>query len=1042
MADLEQEIEEYIQQQFEAFQLSDHVGPAAAPAAAASKAANIQKHIQILALNHGISQMTLTGNNDEGENNKDLSSLLLPYLMRYTDAAVTMEVSADNKDAIHQVFHLVAALACTVSITCRHWTAVEAILSRAQEYSEVLLERLRSPACTLMGSLAVQLGAVLRRFHKTQSKKMNTNPEEQDVDADIFACLDHMETALLPRLADKSQAVRQSAIQAVGHLLTALSLVSKKESQATDQKPSSKTMKDEDDTESENEEEDDESKQEEDEKENLSLDGLLWSMWHDPSVANRIEAVQAVPISQETVDHIVARIRDVKDKVRVAALEVLRLKVDPRKDMTEEHFCDIVQHGLTERCEATKTATMKLICSKWMKAAKFDPVELVRIMGVTVSDEECEKALKVILQTVRSGDHSPMQELSDPEIRSFCANIDKSMVHLKDSSVVFDEYQLFYTRVACSTAKDSTDLSYTQKEDILSKAAPDIPTLCDLFQKHVARYIESVQEGDQESEDQESFVCLQLLQLAKVAGLYEEGSRRHFANVMAKTLSFLETPEDLVEECIESLRAAHEEDENEFFDAISVIVAALMTATERVGDLVLEDDKIFETTMRVLFMFSVVLEKASSTLASHALLDDMVKIILSAVSSCTKSIRELGVSCFGKLGLLSPKNTVLLEFKPILLQLACNEGEALQCRGQALLSLADWALLYSEVLQSQEFDDGQSLSMIDCVHAMMGHSNESIVAIASEVAAKLLFAEKVKDKKLMGRLLAVFLDPNLQKEKDDEEMESDDKAVGSSLRLQQLLSIFFPAFCVKSIENRSFVLESIQDSLLVASSLTKTKKRPLVFPLIKIVDFVCSIVSQSDTAVAEQEKERSMNEQKVALSSSCQVARFLVKYEEKLSVTQRRALCKYLGGQNIDASTGDKRLLLVLKACVEELAYVADSSSTKSLRPLVDLMQGVSGVLEENAESMREAADSGAESSDDDTVTENSDERNLHGDDDSTGESTVEEVLMDSLATLSMSAKENPVNSSKSGRLSSTARRSSTQSNMSVLESLGSPNNV
>jgi hypothetical protein len=45
---------------------------------------------------------------------------------------------------------------------------------------------------------------------------------------------------------------------------------------------------------------------------------------------------------------IIARIRDVKEKVRVAAVQALHQNVDPRW-MNEIHFCDVIQHGLTER---------------------------------------------------------------------------------------------------------------------------------------------------------------------------------------------------------------------------------------------------------------------------------------------------------------------------------------------------------------------------------------------------------------------------------------------------------------------------------------------------------------------------------------------------------------------------------------------------------------------------------------------------------------------------------------------------------------------
>ncbi|KAL3924237.1 MAG: hypothetical protein SGILL_001167 [Bacillariaceae sp.] len=1032
---LEQDVAEYLQQQFEAFQLAEeqqHGSNNSNGKIAWSKAASILKHIQVMALNAGIAQSELTGNvedEDEDSTTCTLSSFISPLLLRFVDASMAVEV--DDDAVTTRVFDLVSALACSLAISGdKILVVVESVLERTEEWSEVLIDRIRSQACVLMMSLSTQLGGLLRRH-----LKKNKGEHGDGFTTKISALFESMEGALMNRLTDKIQSVRHAAIQSVGGLLAASSCIQPKKTAST--KKAREESENSDKEDSDSDEEEDEA--DEEEENSPALDGLLWSMWHDPSIANRIEAIEAVPITVDTVDHIVARIHDVKEKVRLAALDALCAKVDPRVHMTEEHFCDIIQNGLTERCEATKAATLKLMCTKWMKVAKFDPVELLRLMSATVNDQESEKALKVILQTVRSGDHSPMQELSDPEIRSFCASMEKSMIQLKDANVVFDEYQLFYTRVACSTAKESTDMTYTQKEELLAKAAPDIPTLCDLFQRHLQTFMESVQEEDEESQDQECFVCLQLLQLAKVAGLQEEGSRRHFAGVLAKVLSNIETPEDLIEESVEALRAAYEDDENEFFNAISVVLAGL--TAEQDGDFVMDDEKIADTNLRVLFIFSVILENATSALSSHELLDNMVKIILSAVSSSTKSIREVGISCFGKVGLFSKEETVLKEFKPILLKIMSNDKEALQCRGQALLALADWSLLYSDILKTDESDE--AVNLLDSVHKMMQNRNDSIVAISAEVAAKLLFTGRVSDTRLLGRLLTCFLDPNRQKESRNDDGEGDDKAVGSQLRLQQLLSIFFPAFCYKSKESRQFLLNSIKPALEVAAGISKTAKRPLLFPLIKIVDYVCSVVEQTAPEMKENEEEDNQgNILDVTVSSSLQVAQFLVKQEEKLSVTQRRTLCKFLGAQDIDISQDDKKSLLKLKGYMSDLEFVADASSAKSLKPLNELLQHVDGEVddEDEEESVPNENTVDAEEvsetnnvSDDETVTEQSDEEEEASVDESTGDVSV----MDSLAALATS-KENARNSVSSKR-STRTRRSSGQSSASILESLGTP---
>ncbi|VEU41141.1 unnamed protein product [Pseudo-nitzschia multistriata] len=1003
---IEDEISDYVQQQFEAFQLEEE--DLGSEIESSSRAAStIEKHVCVLILNNGIEKLELNEEqNSAAPPSFIASTFLIPLLVKYTDAALAMETNSSNKDAVERVFYLVSALACRIS--SRNDEAVRFILERAETFSTVLLERLRAQACSMLGCFASHIGTTISRYQKKNKSNQEVNFLRED--------LESIGNLLLPRLIDKSQAVRQSAIHAAGMWFGSLN-----------------------------------GKEFEGISTTSVLEGLLWSMWHDSSVTNRVEAVKAVPIdSAETLDHIIARIHDVKEKVRVAAIETLHLKVDPRRReiMTEEHFRDIIRHGLTERCGSTNLATTKLICTKWTKAAHFCPVELMRFMGATTYEEECEKALQVVLNMARSRGTTKsdtiLQELSDPEIRSLCSNLEKSMVKLNDSSVIFDEYQLFYTRVACSTAQESSDLTFAQKEDLMSKTTPDIPTLCDLFQKHLHRFVESVQEDDEECMDQECFVCLQLLQLTKVTGLQEEGSRRHFANIMIEVLANSETPDDLIEDCVEALRAANE-NEFDFYNAVSLILANLTSTTSSV------DAEATDHT-RVLFIFSIVLENAPSNLSTHEVFDVMTKIILSAVTNSNRTVREIGICCFGKLGLYSDTATIASDFKPILLNIAANENESIQCRAQALLGLSDWAILFSDVLQPlTDSSSGNSLSLLVIVQEMIQHKNSTLSAIASEVATKLLFSAQTLDNHLLSLLLVSYLDPSkIQQLGEANDHDVDVKDVGSPLRLQQLLSLFFPAFCLKSVECRCQLLECIENALNVAlnnSSKKRTKKRSVAFPLVKIVNYAFSIVLDSDNAsttpVSTEISNEIIEEPKAnnfdpALMASLQVSSFLVKNGHELNLTQLRSLCKFLGNQDIRIENHNKAELGKLKDRIEELAFLDDPSSLKALLPLTDLLSGV--------ESYEDHDDEG------DEIDYETDQQDFVGtcDDDETiseytrdvepvDEKMQDEIMMDSIARLSLENKENPPSHVKVSR-KSRSRRSSIQSNISVLESVGSPN--
>jgi hypothetical protein len=161
------------------------------------------------------------------------------------------------------------------------------LISRSLLFSSALLERVRGQACQLMGFLASHL-----------------KDSCEDWAREAFS---QLLRALEVSLTDRSQSVRNSAIRSTTHCFADLDVA-----------------------------------------EDL-LETLLWSLWHDPSVANRMAAVQAVPITSETVDHIISRVRDVKEKVRVQALEVLRTKVDPISHLSQDQFAEVIRSGLSVR---------------------------------------------------------------------------------------------------------------------------------------------------------------------------------------------------------------------------------------------------------------------------------------------------------------------------------------------------------------------------------------------------------------------------------------------------------------------------------------------------------------------------------------------------------------------------------------------------------------------------------------------------------------------------------------------------------------------
>jgi hypothetical protein len=230
-------------------------------------------------------------NLDNNNNNDDEVDPVTSLLLQYMDAAIALEWNANSQDSIERVLELASALA-----VLRGEASATEVLHRALEFSNVSLDRCRSHACRVMGNLAL--------FIQQEQERSKSGASPSSWGSTV---LGDIRPALEARLTDKSQAVRQAAIKASTACFEDL-----------------------------------------DESEAL-LESLLWNLWHDPSVANRVEALQAVPVNNETADHIIARIRDVKEKVRLQALQVLKTKVDPVKILSPEQFADVIQSGLSVR---------------------------------------------------------------------------------------------------------------------------------------------------------------------------------------------------------------------------------------------------------------------------------------------------------------------------------------------------------------------------------------------------------------------------------------------------------------------------------------------------------------------------------------------------------------------------------------------------------------------------------------------------------------------------------------------------------------------
>eukprot|EP00934_Nitzschia_sp_Nitz4_P000234 Nitzschia sp. Nitz4//scaffold267_size26297//3123//6168//NITZ4_008265-RA/size26297-augustus-gene-0.19-mRNA-1//-1//CDS//3329544893//234//frame0 len=897
-----------------------------------------------------------------------VSDILVKYLHATLSLADSTSVddpeqgpttSSSEKSAVADcMLELIASLA----VQAESPATLEAISGQATEAGSSHQPRVRASATKCVGHVARNLLQKTLPALQSGSSIEETNLTSQ-LDTLKKAC-----SFVVLRLTDKSVPVRTVAIISLGQLLAVASaapvLLNEMAHLSTDE----------------------------------MFEELLWNVWHDTSVANRVQAVASLPISNamtsKSLDHIIPRLRDVKEKVRVAAANVLA-KV-PLSSLDSSQMAEIVQSGLSTRCPASRQATETIICTQWMKGTKFSLLKLLNMLDVVNNESDAAKTILVVFSQVfprdmmsNSDTNQILASLSAPEIRALCDTVKKEMMDWWSPSEQ-NEYvpteQLLVASTIATSLREAQPLVLEEK--FSSQIFPDIAMVCDLFQKESTHYMQSIEAGNSCGEDRACFSCLHLLSLASSAASAEEGSRRRLTALLVALLTNLGTPDDLVEGAVTALRIANAHSQTAFLDAVSEILALLHSPESYVDG---SDPSL--GTLRILAVLSIVLEGASPSAALKDFLESGVcaSVILEAVDSFdSKLIQEAGVSCLGKMGLYMDSDIVLDEHVPRLMNFAANTNSnvTLAVQGQALMALVDWGLLLGDaILQSpREMEESEgSKSLVNLLGQFLGSRNSSVVAIAAEAASKLLFSGRIFNSEIIGRLLVAFFNPK----HDSAEEECDSSELGSIVRMQQLLSLFFPAYALQSLQTRESILGSLGFALgFAAEEASKEKelkgrkrsKKGSAFPYVRVVEYVCEVTTAGGSSMESKEGDEEVMENRddhtaTALLVSLQIACFLATSEDNaLTVSQIRSLCKLLGSFQVVDS--DEKIvrgqvgqdLMRLQEALEILGMVI--TDNQSLAALECMMSDVAD-LEFVNDGNTEESNGAPRYSDASTITEN-----------------------------------------------------------------------
>ncbi|KAL7512869.1 hypothetical protein ACHAXN_012667 [Cyclotella atomus] len=895
----------------------------------------------------------------------DAANVIANTFIHIVDCAVcALHNNKEAMDATHSTLELV----CAYSSFDQNLSM--AIVERAIEYSVVSKDLIRVEACEVLSFHLGQFLSVPSSILKGKrgGKGVNNVMEEWKVECAIKAG-----KALLMRMTDKITRVRCAAVSACGWFFKC-------------------------------------SVEKNEELREVAVqmeECLLWLASNDSSAANRALALSCLPVGEENIAAVVDRLKDVDVKVREAALEALREKV-ALDDLGEEVMVEILRNGLTKRCQTTHAKTVELLICNWMKTLKYDPIALLDKLNPVINESECEKAIKVILEVAQAidcdnGDKSIeliQKHFGAPEIREFQQIVTKKLSIVQEEEEDLTPSLVFFLRVKCAVI---ADMPSSNKADIISDIIQDIPTLCNILNGHLHKLIEFNKLEDDELdmdedeaaafEDDQNFICLQLIYMAKASELQEEGSRRHFNSIMRSMLSRLETPDDLVDACVKAMAAAHDT-EAQFLQTISEVLVDV------------EDDDTFGSPggnakakaivrqMRVIAILSIVLENISSHMVGHPILDGFFEHLSPAITSKNAVVREHGVICLSKFCLLSEQEKVNDQFRPLLMTIASSADERAEVRAQAAMALCDLALIHGDMLNSTEDDENESsTSFKDLLIEMLGHSKPLIVAIAAEISAKLHLAGRFHDPILVGWLVVVFFDSSML-ESDESDDNNNAKEIGSAVRLQQLLSMFFPAYSMSSLDANDAIMASVGPLLEIVNFKMegmKQKKALEQWPISKMVEYICYIVDMADKTKKSEDKaevdeependlmeptetdslagedakekdDKNIIEASSILLASIDIAEYLAESSSRIPAFYTRAVAKILGSASIDVSAEDKALLKRLKTQVTEAEYsIDDGPSLTAIRKLSKVLENVDDEEEEADTSEGEEAEEIAE---------------------------------------------------------------------------------
>jgi condensin complex subunit 3 len=676
-----------------------------------------------------------------------------------------------------------------------------------------------------------------------------------------------------------------------------------------------------------------------------------------------------------------------------------------------------------------------MVCTSWIKAARYNPVTLLQWVNVMEYTKVATTILQIWCDVSCICPSWFIEDFSEYEQQNFRAGLQDAVKNFTITDVVSVEKKNVSEKlfIVCNLLRFMT--SDFEKDILWSRTVPDIPLLCHVLEDLTTQLVQSFASeaviDNSERQEELIFLCTEVFQLTWVnVKSMEEGSRRILISTINNLLSNVVTPDDLLEGCVTTLKQINDSDDSQDQSGIEL---EIVSVTRHISDSTNSSDNellALHASIRIISLIISVLETRDSI--SAVAMEYFVSCIHPAMSHENRLLRQASVRAWGLLGLLM---TPALENKfpndnytSALQEIALNDNEDIEIRIQAMFALTDWVMLQFRNGKSiSKCDIMDSLSMqIDQLLQVPVHFSQGSVCCAAEMATKLILCfvmdstilndtnYKERISKWVARLAMMYFEYENAANDSDNDPE-DSNQVGHPVRLQQLLSVFFPLTTTSTFSSlNSYVLDSIKPLLKFLMRQQRDKKQnynkmsstsTTALLWTRTLDFIVSMVTKSRDIKSEQSSEpalttpshiafepneknaerpscieenvqpvdedTSTSEPTVAtisspdLVGSLLVASFIAEEGSMINVTIRRALCKWIVRQTtyLDIEKELWEDLSRFKTMLEELVDndgIDDASCRRMLEPVLHMLVDV--------ESDNDDTDDGAAEDDDEVV--------------------------------------------------------------------------